>query len=520
MEILLVDDDLDVIEGIMDGMDWDELDFRQVHLAQSAKKAKEILQERDIAVLLTDIEMPGSSGLDLLEWVRDKQLDVVTLFYTGYASFNYAQKAVELHSFAYFLKPIAYPELQEHLSRAREEAMRLQSLKYPERNSKAGLRESRERLWKKLLLGTMPQSSEHAGEPIRYEPQARFTLCVGILEDSSERVSGWKKYAALNVLDEMAEDLGLAVETLFTLPGGEICIVLREENGQSEALLLKLHQELGSFVEKYLAGWFNLFYARGVALEDAPRKYAHIRACADDDVCSKGIACAAKDYRRRSFPYDGEKVREWGSGLSFGQTAQVQKDICAYLDELSAQGKLNMPFIKLMRIDMMQTIHTLLKQKQVSAHDLFSDERFDSLRANSLRSVEHMKRYLCYVVGTAGEYMDYLKESGSVVSEMKDYISEHYSEDVTRTVLSKVFYLNPDYLSRLFKKKTGVSIGGYLQEVRMREAKELLAHTDTPVNEVAMRVGYDTISYFSHVFKEKTGLAPIEYRRKADKENG
>ena len=43
---------------------------------------------------------------------------------------------------------------------------------------------------------------------------------------------------------------------------------------------------------------------------------------------------------------------------------------------------------------------------------------------------------------------------------MKDYISEHYSEDVTRTVLSKVFYLNPDYLSRLFKKKTGVSIGG------------------------------------------------------------
>ena len=44
MEILLVDDDLDVIEGIMDGMDWDELDFRQVHLAQSAKKAKEILE--------------------------------------------------------------------------------------------------------------------------------------------------------------------------------------------------------------------------------------------------------------------------------------------------------------------------------------------------------------------------------------------------------------------------------------------------------------------------------------------
>ena len=87
MNILLVDDDLDVIEGIMDGVDWEGLGFRQVYLAQSAKRAREILQEQDVSVLLTDIEMPGGSGLELLEWVRDNQLDVVTLFYTSFASF-------------------------------------------------------------------------------------------------------------------------------------------------------------------------------------------------------------------------------------------------------------------------------------------------------------------------------------------------------------------------------------------------------------------------------------------------
>lgn len=514
MNILLVDDDLDVIEGIMDGMDWEELGFQQVYLARSAKKAKAILQEQDVSVLLTDIEMPGSSGLDLLGWVRDNQMDVVTLFYTSFASFNYAQKAVELHSFAYFLKPIAYPELRGHLSLARDEALRLHSLKHAKSDPGTGLRERKERFWKKLLLDEMPQSGEHAGDPIHYGPQAKFMLCIGILDDSTERLSGWKRYAVLNVLDEMAEDMGLAVEALFTLPGGEICIVIREEDERGEALLLKLHQELSSFVKKYLAGWVNLFYSLQAGLEDAPGEYAQIRACAEDDVSSKGTACAAKDYQQNSFPYDGGKVREWGDALSFGQTEQVQRDICTYLDQLSAQGKLNMPFIKFMRIDLMQTIHTLLQQKQISAHDLFSDERFDSLRASSLQSVEHMKRYLCYVVETAGEYIEYIKESGSVVSKMKDYISEHYSEDVTRAVLSKVFYLNPDYLSRIFKKKTGVSIGGYLQEVRMREAKELLSHTDTPVNEVATLVGYDNISYFSHVFKEKTGLAPIEYRHR------
>ena len=77
-----------------------------------------------------------------------------------------------------------------------------------------------------------------------------------------------------------------------------------------------------------------------------------------------------------------------------------------------------------------------------------------------------------------------------------------------------MFFLNPDYLARVFKKETGLSIGGYLQDIRMNEAKKLLAHTNVPVNEVAMGVGYDNISYFSHVFREKTGLTPVEYRRR------
>ena len=218
MNILLVDDDLDVIEGIMDGVDWEGLGFRQVYLAQSAKRAREILQEQDVSVLLTDIEMPGGSGLELLEWVRDNQLDVVTLFYTSFASFNYAQKALELHSFAYFLKPIAYPELQGHLFRARDEALRLRSLKRPESDPKAGLRDRKERFWKKLLLNEIPKSVEHAGDSVSYEPQARFMLCVCILGDSSEQISSWKKYAALNVLEEMAEDLSPVSYTHLTLP--------------------------------------------------------------------------------------------------------------------------------------------------------------------------------------------------------------------------------------------------------------------------------------------------------------
>ena len=122
MNVLLVDDEMDVLEGITDALDFDSLGIESVYLAQSAAHAREILLSRNVDIMVTDIEMPGESGLDLLQWVRDSGLDTVTLFCTSYANFNYAQKALEMHSFDYFLKPIAYSALQERLAAAVKEA--------------------------------------------------------------------------------------------------------------------------------------------------------------------------------------------------------------------------------------------------------------------------------------------------------------------------------------------------------------------------------------------------------------
>lgn len=109
MNVLLVDDEMDVLEGITDALDFDSLGIESVYLAQSAAHAREILLSRNVDIMVTDIEMPGESGLDLLQWVRDSGLDTVTLFCTSYANFNYAQKALKMHSFDYFLNPSPIP---------------------------------------------------------------------------------------------------------------------------------------------------------------------------------------------------------------------------------------------------------------------------------------------------------------------------------------------------------------------------------------------------------------------------
>lgn len=110
------------------------------------------------------------------------------------------------------------------------------------------------------------------------------------------------------------------------------------------------------------------------------------------------------------------------------------------------------------------------------------------------------------------------------MDRIKKYIDEHFQEDIRREDLAELVYLNVDYMSRVFKKDTGVSISAYLIRARVKKAKALLTESMMPVNAIAQYVGYSNFSYFTKMFKDNTGYSPLEYRRKymvhgADKNN-
>lgn len=110
------------------------------------------------------------------------------------------------------------------------------------------------------------------------------------------------------------------------------------------------------------------------------------------------------------------------------------------------------------------------------------------------------------------------------MDRIKKYIDEHFQEDIRREDLAELVYLNVDYMSRVFKKDTGVSISAYLIRARVEKAKALLTESMMPVNAIAQYVGYSNFSYFTKMFKDNTGYSPLEYRRKymvhgADKNN-
>ena len=100
------------------------------------------------------------------------------------------------------------------------------------------------------------------------------------------------------------------------------------------------------------------------------------------------------------------------------------------------------------------------------------------------------------------------------ISEISEYINVHYSEDISLGSLSKVFYLNPSYISRLFKNVHGLSFSEYRNMIRLKQAAKLLTTTKLPLSEIAYSCGFKTANGFSAVFKSHTGYAPSAYRKR------
>ena len=106
------------------------------------------------------------------------------------------------------------------------------------------------------------------------------------------------------------------------------------------------------------------------------------------------------------------------------------------------------------------------------------------------------------------------KENNFAVERVKNYIEEHYSENLTLAELNGLVHSNEYYLSHIFKKVTGYTPQQYILRRRIGKAQCLLIYTSLPLTEISARVGYDDSNYFSRAFKKIVGMPPRLYRQK------
>lgn len=93
------------------------------------------------------------------------------------------------------------------------------------------------------------------------------------------------------------------------------------------------------------------------------------------------------------------------------------------------------------------------------------------------------------------------------------YIKEHRTTDISSEDICKHFACSRSYLSHQFKKKCGMSIREYLNQLRIEDAKTLLINSKLNVTEISIAVGFNDSNYFSKIFKKLTGISPAQYRK-------
>ena len=105
-------------------------------------------------------------------------------------------------------------------------------------------------------------------------------------------------------------------------------------------------------------------------------------------------------------------------------------------------------------------------------------------------------------------------KSLAAVKKVLDHISLHYQENLTVSELSGLSNYSEYYFMKLFRQYTGKTLVEYINDFRMEKAKYLLTHSDAPVTEIAMQVGFNSTSYFIKKFQQSNKVSPHKYRKR------
>lgn len=139
--------------------------------------------------------------------------------------------------------------------------------------------------------------------------------------------------------------------------------------------------------------------------------------------------------------------------------------------------------------------------------------RLEAARLEQLEA-QHLKRQLEAVlpatVARAGPAE--ATRRSNIAHAVRDYVDAHFGEPIGLSDVSDHLNFSSGYLGSLFKAEYGVSFKEYLRRVRVARAKELMQDPTLNLTEIAQRVGYTDISYFSESFLQETGVRPSEYR--------
>jgi YesN/AraC family two-component response regulator len=153
-------------------------------------------------------------------------------------------------------------------------------------------------------------------------------------------------------------------------------------------------------------------------------------------------------------------------------------------------------------------------EKMIGGREFLFDDKWKAIRYLLLNEADNKKSSSS--INDLFLYCYHFIADGSIPDSIK-YINEHFTEDIALKKLADIEHYNISYYSEWFKNKMNVSPIEYIQNLRVKKAKELLLNTNLTILQISQIVGYEHNSSFTRVFKYLENISPTEFRRKIKK---
>ena len=115
---VIADDEGVILQGLKKLVDWTNMNVHLVGEARDGQQLKEVMEETDPDIVITDIMMPYRTGLDILRWCNETDMHAKFIFISGYQEFTYAKEALQSGAVDYLLKPVARKDLEDAVRKA------------------------------------------------------------------------------------------------------------------------------------------------------------------------------------------------------------------------------------------------------------------------------------------------------------------------------------------------------------------------------------------------------------------
>lgn len=309
MKLLIVDDQSTVVQGLLHCTNWAAMGFTVVDTALNAVDAKASLLRQEAEVMLCDIEMPMESGLDLLDWLRQRGMTTRCIFLTAHAEFRYAQEALRLGGFDYIMQPAPYEQVADAVSRALEDvkeeraALELQSRGAVFDDQK---KEIVETMLRGFLLGNAPGSSLTAFEELSLVPRQERECWVALMQPLrwKQGEEPWELSLLSTAVGNMSSEVFTPLQVLsvtVAIPA-EQCLVLVLQSRVGEPLEADYITRQLNYLQSACAQYIHCeaaFYPEGPQpFEQAPEIYQELLQQRSENVALKAVFCWAAQRKK------------------------------------------------------------------------------------------------------------------------------------------------------------------------------------------------------------------------------